>query len=241
MLIFARIGTAMMLLPGIGESEIPMPVRLALALCMAALIMPVLQTQLPALPQDVVPLLLLLAGEVMVGIWLGFMTRIVLLVLPIAGQIISLLVGLSSVLQPDPSFGGQATSLTRLLMLGGIALLFVSGLYVYPLQALQASYTVLGPGASLVAGDMTQTLLAMFSRGFAFAFGLAAPFFVFSIVVQAVLGLVTRLVPQIQIFTVALPGQMLAGLLAISLLLLSVFQNWHEGARQMFGLLPGAE
>ncbi len=239
MLVFSRVGAAMILLPGIGESEVPMPVRLALALCMSALIMPTLQ--LPTIPDNLMPLAIMLGGEMVVGIWLGFMARIVLLALPIAGQMISLLVGMSSVLQPDPSFGGQATALTRLFSLGGITLMFLSGLYVYPLQALGASYTVLGPGATLVMGDMTQTLLMMFSKGFAFAFGLAAPFLVFSVVVQAALGLVTRLVPQIQIFTVAMPGQMLAGLLVLSLLMVSVLQHWRDGARLLFGMLPGGQ
>ena len=102
MLVLCRVSAAVMVLPGIGESEIPMVVRAALAVGIAVLIYQGVRTLLPA-PQLPVPqLVALIAAELACGLLIGWLARLLALSLPIAGQIISTMIGLSSVLQPGP-------------------------------------------------------------------------------------------------------------------------------------------
>src|ERR1700733_467295 len=103
MLVIARVGTTLLTGPGLGEAEIPASVRIALAAVLAALVYPVLRPQLPAMPDTTIGLVGLLGVEILVGAWLGLLTRVLVMALSMAGNIISYMVGLSSVLQIDPS------------------------------------------------------------------------------------------------------------------------------------------
>jgi flagellar biosynthetic protein FliR len=78
LLIFARIGSAMMLLPGFGEIYVPQRYRLLLAMILSVLMLPILAPLLPALPSSPSELLLLLGAEVAVGLFIGTLTRFVL-------------------------------------------------------------------------------------------------------------------------------------------------------------------
>ena len=147
-LVIARVGTTLLVGPGLGETEIPATVRVALAVVLAALVFPLLQANLPPLP-DSVPMLLSLIGiEILVGAWLGFMARMLVMALAMAGGMISFMVGLSSVLQIDPSLGTQVAALQRAMGLAAVALLFASGLYLLPVQAVMGNYEVIRRAAT---------------------------------------------------------------------------------------------
>ena len=109
-LIFARLGAAVMLLPGIGEQEIP-PIRLALGLALLALLLPVLAPDLPAAPEMGAEAVRLVAQEVVVGLWLGGLARILTIGMSMAGQAIATLIGLQGMLVSDPQLGAQGTAL----------------------------------------------------------------------------------------------------------------------------------
>ena len=109
-LLFARIGTALMLLPGMGETEVPVPVRLALAVVLTALLFPVLAPALPPAPGDVGRLLVLVGSEATVGLWFGFLARLALFALVMAGQLVALLLGFASVLTADAVVGPHGTA-----------------------------------------------------------------------------------------------------------------------------------
>jgi flagellar biosynthetic protein FliR len=148
-LVAARVGGAVMLLPGLGEPEVPPTVRLCLLLALVALLMPPLAPGLPALPEAMPELARLVATESLIGVFLGFLARVVVLALAQAGQMAALIIGLSSPLQTDAVFGGQATATGRLFGLLGAVLVFNTGLYALPLAALAESYSVLPPGEGL--------------------------------------------------------------------------------------------
>lgn len=88
LLIFTRIGAAMMLLPGFGEFYVLQRYRLLLALLLAALLTPVLAPQLPALPDGALRLGVVVGGEAVIGLFLGLVARILLSALDIAGTVV---------------------------------------------------------------------------------------------------------------------------------------------------------
>jgi flagellar biosynthesis protein FliR len=239
MLVIARVGTALLTGPGLGENEIPATVRIALAVVLSALVFPLLQDRLPPLPNAVPTLIGLLGLEIIVGAWLGFMARILVMALAIAGDIISLMVGLSSVLQIDPSLGTQVPALQRMMALAAVALLFASGLYMLPIQAVIGSYEVIPPGMTFDAGGAVQLVTRAVADSFALALRLAAPFVVTCMVWQAALGFISRLVPNIQVHVVSAPAQILGGLALLSVAIALIFANWSAGMQQAFSALPG--
>jgi flagellar biosynthetic protein FliR len=230
-------GVVMMLLPGWAETEAPAVVRAAVALGLALLIFPVMQAALPRVSDDGAGLLLILADEILAGATLGFLARVVTLALPVAGQMLSLMIGLASVLQTDAAIGGQQTAIARAFGLAAPVLILGSGLHQLPLRALVGSYGVWPPGG--LPADGIAAVVGAVASGFELALRLAAPFLLASVVFHVALGLLGRLVPQVQVFMLAAPGQLLGGMVLLALLGTVILRAWSDGAMAGFGALPG--
>lgn len=238
-LVLARVGAAVMLLPGLGEADMPAVVRAGVAVAFCALLLPGLLPLMPPAPSDAGRLAGLVGAEVLSGLWLGWLARLVALALPLAGQVVSYMIGLASVLQTDPMLGAQTTALGRLFSLAAPALLLASGLYAVPVAALAASYDAIRPGAVLAGGDAAASVAGALAASFALAFQLASPFVLSSLVWQVAVGLVARLVPRLQIYFAALPGQLLMGLALLGALSGAILAAWEAGVRDSFSHLPG--
>jgi len=199
-LAFARLGAAAMVLPGLGEEEVPTAIRLGLGLGLV-LLLPGIAPGLPQAPDSAAEAVRVILIEVLVGLWLGGLARLVVMAMAVAGQAIALLLGLAQAMVPDPMLGGLGTAPGRLLSLAAVVVVFSTGLYAIPLRALAESYTLLPPGDPFPAGES----LALSLR-------LAAPFVVAAIIINVALGLLARIAPQVQVYFVAIPGQVLLGL-----------------------------
>jgi flagellar biosynthetic protein FliR len=239
MLVLARVSAAVMLLPPFGEAEVPMPVRAALAVALTLVMLPVVAPLLPPLPDAGLAALLAIAAEVITGLWLGWLARLLVLALPMAAQIVAGLIGLSNVLQPDAQLGPQTSALARLFALAAPVAIMAAGLHALPLAALEGSYHVIPPGLALPAGDAVQSVVAAVGGSFALALRLAAPFVLAAIVWNIALGLLSRLVPQLQIYFAAMPGQIAGGLLLLGLLSSAVMAAWLLELQAGFAALPG--
>ena len=238
-LVLSRVGGVCMLLPGLGEAEVPMNIRAGATLAFTVLLLPALQPGLPAMPENPFRLGGLLAGEILCGLWLGWLARLPMLALPMAGQLAAGALGLSNVLQPDPTLGPQTSAISRLFALAAPAILLASGLYALPLRALVQSYRVIPPGVWLPAGDLAQRITATVGESFELAMQLAGPFIAGGLIWQVALGVLARLVPQLQVYFAAMPGQILGGLLLLALFSLGVLQTWQAAMAELsFGLAP---
>jgi flagellar biosynthetic protein FliR len=238
-LVLCRCGAAVMLMPGLGEDDPPATLRVALALAFAALLTPVEAPSMPAMPDGVAPLAGMLAAELLVGGVLGWLARLLSLALSMAGQVIALMIGLSSVLVPDAVLGTQAAPIGKLFGMAAPVVILSSGLYALPLTALGGSYGLFPAGVLLPAGDLADVALRAVSGSFSLALRLAGPFMLVSIVWQVAQGLLSRLVPQLQIYFAALPAQVLGGLLLLALLAQPMLRAWSDSVRAGFLALPG--
>ncbi len=238
-LVLGRVGSALMLLPGLGEAELPMMVRAGLAVCVTGLLLPGIAPMVGAAPDNVMPMAGMVLAEVATGLWIGWLARMVVLALPISGQMISYMLGLSNVLQPDAELGAQATALGRMLALAAPVAVLASGLHAPALAALGGSYRLVAPGALLPAGDLAETALDAAAQGFTLALRLAAPFVLASVLWQVSIGLMARLVPRLQVYFVAMPAQILGGLAMFAALAAMLLGSWQVAVREVFAGLPG--
>lgn len=238
-LLFARLGAAVMLLPGFGEQEVPGPIRLGLGLGLVVLLMPALAPGLPAAPDDAGAAARLIVTEVLVGLWLGGLARLVTTAMAMAGQAVALLLGLAQALVPDPELGGQGTATGRLFSLAAAVVVLGSGLYAIPLRALVESYAVLPVGEPFPAGAGAEAVAAAAADSMALALRLAAPFVLAAVVINVALGLLTRIAPQVQVYFIAVPGQVLAGVALLALVMPALLGAFAEAARDAFLNLPG--
>ncbi|GJE18939.1 flagellar biosynthetic protein FliR [Methylobacterium marchantiae] len=217
LLTFARIGTLMMLLPGLGEQSVSPRIRLAFALLVSLILFPMVRPLLPMQGAAIAGpgLIALLIGELMIGLVLGLTVRMVLAALQTTGVIVSQQLGLSYAMTVDPTQGGQQAALGNFLMLLGITLILATDLHHVALDAIARSYMLLPPDGVLAMGEAAQLALRAMARGFLLAVQISAPFIAFGILFNVGLGVLSRLMPQMQVFFVAVPASVLIGMLIL--------------------------
>lgn len=224
-----------MLLPGIGEAETPAIFRAGLTLALVVLVLPGVGV---VAPTDGWTSAGMVGAELLCGGVLGWLARCITLALPMAGQIISFMTGLSSIVSPDPTLG-QTTGIMRLFAIAAPVLFLGTGLWALPVAALSGSYGLVAPGHLLPVGDTAQAAMDAVAEAFALALRLSAPFVIASVVWQVALGMLARLIPQLQIYFAAMPGQIVGGLALLGLLSAGLAEAWVEAARTSLNQLPG--
>ena len=240
MLIFSRIGAAMMLLPGFGEFYVMQRYRLLLALIIAALLTPVLGPTLPPLPAGAVQLVTLVGGEVLVGLFMGTVARVLLSALDTAGTVVSLQLGLSAAQVFNPMLAQQAPVASSFYSVLGVLLMFLTDLHHLLLRALVDSYEVFTPGALPPLGDFSQMVTQSVAAAFRLGIELAAPFIVLGTLFFVAIGVIGRLVPQLQILFVTQPLQIMGGLVAFGLVLASGMEWFLDAFLRQFATLIGS-
>jgi flagellar biosynthesis protein FliR len=230
----------MVLLPGLGEAAAPAIIRIGMALSITILLTPEIHPLMPAVPAAGINLGLMIAGEVITGLWFGWIARMIALALPVAAQFIGYLIGLSSVLQPDPELGAQSSALGKLFEIAGPVVLLVSGLYTLPLTALDGLFRLIPPGQMLPPAESADTAIRSVGAGFALAVQLASPFVVIGVAWHIAIGLIARIVSRMQIYFVSMPGQIMIGLAMLMITGSAMVLAWHDSAQAFLRALPGS-
>src|SRR6195952_2593281 len=166
MLVFARIGAMVMLLPGLGESNIPVRIKLAIALLLTLIILPLHRDAYHIDMQSMPALLVMMIYEIIVGVVLGATARVTLSALQVAGSVIAQQMGLGFVTAVDPTQGQQGLLIGNFLTILGLTLLFATDTHYLVIAALNDSYAIFSPGELMPSGDIA----ALATRAFAGAF-----------------------------------------------------------------------
>jgi flagellar biosynthesis protein FliR len=232
MLAFARIGTMVMLLPGLGEMSVPARLRLTVALVLTAVIMPLHREAYPVDLTAFGPVFLTLGQEILIGMVLGMTARLTISALQIAGAVIAQQLGLGFVTAVDPSQGQQGVLLGNFLTLLGIALIFATDLHHLVIAALNDSYALFKPGEVPLFGDVAALVTRTVASAFKIGIQLSAPFLVFGLLFNLGLGVLSRLMPQMQVYFVGMPLSILIGLIILLLVvgaMMTTFIDYVEG------------
>lgn len=230
-LVIARMGAMVFLLPGIGESFVSAHVRMLFLLMMSVVVAPVVMTKLPTIPPSLAQMFYLILFEVSIGTFFGLVVRTLLLTLASAGMLISFATGLANATVFNPSIQGQGTAISLFMSMLGILVFFAAGLHHMMILAIIDSYTRFPPGGVLPIDDMSLAFTRLVADSFEMSVQLAAPFILFSLIFFVTLGVVSRLMPQLQIFFIGLPVQILLGfviIIAILGTLVQVFTGYVE-------------
>ena len=219
LVVFSRLGSTLVVLPGVGEQYVPARVRLLFALMLTVLLTPVVANRIPELPEQLSDLFLLLGSEIFIGFAIGFIARFLITALAWGGTIISFLSGFSAAQVFNPMLADQGTLPAVLLSLGGLLLIYATDTHHLMFFAIADSYTLFVPGVAPVFGEFADTFATLLSQSFMMAMQFATPFIVFAIVFYTGMGLLARLQPQMPVFFVALPLQILIALVIFSLVI----------------------
>jgi flagellar biosynthetic protein FliR len=227
-LAFARIGAMVMLLPGLGEQNIPVRVKLSIALLLTLIILPLHRQAYQVDLQSMAALIVLMVHELVIGIVLGATARVTLAALQVAGSVIAQQMGLGFVQSVDPTQGQQGVLIGNFLTMLGVTLLFATDSHHLVISALNDSYTVFAPGEIMPSGDVAALATRAFAAAFRIGLQLSGPFLVFGLVFNIGLGVLARLMPQMQVYFVGVPLSIFAGFLIFGIVIVAMMGTFLD-------------
>ena len=240
LLVFARVGSAVLLLPGFGDNYVPGRVRLFLAIGFTLVIAPALKDRLPAAPDGAMGLATLVAVETVTGLFLGTIARILVNALETGGQLIAQQTGLASASLFNPQMATQGSLPGSILSMAAVLLIFITDLDHMLIRALVESYDVFPVAPHLPVEDMSDIIAHAVAQSFVIGVQIATPFMVVGLLLFSGLGLLARLMPQVQIFFVSQPLQVGLGLAIFAIVMPAILLFWLERFQSgMTGLLTG--
>ncbi len=235
MLLFARLGTALMLLPVTGSDFIPPRIRLLFALAFTALMAPLLGPDIPAsISNNYTILAGFIMSEIVIGALIGLSARFLLFALEIAGTVMGFQMGLSNAFMLNPAVMIQSSVISTFFIMSGLVLLFATNMHHHMLEAVIRSYAAFPVGELPVIGDMAEIILYVFTRTFAIGVQMAAPLIAIGLMLQVGTGVINRLMPQVQIFFVIVPLQISLGFLLMTLTATAFMMFWLEQFSTLF-------
>lgn len=209
LLIFCRVGGALMVMPGFGEVFISPRVRLIFALMLSAVLTPMLAPHLPAMPKTVAALVSILLMEIFIGVFIGMLVRMMMAAMHSAGTMLATQSGLANAMMFDFTMSGQTTPINNLLTFGALVMIFASDIHHLMLAAIVDSYSLMQAGTFAPVQDFAFTAASYVNKAFLVGVQLASPFIVSSLLVNLGGGVLSRLMPTFQVFFVLMPFQML--------------------------------
>jgi flagellar biosynthetic protein FliR len=231
-LVFARVGAIVMLLPGIGEPSVPGRIRLGFALILAIMLAPQLAEAVPAPSASAWGMAFQVVAETLIGVLIGAAARLLLAALSTAGHIIGLEIGLSFAQLADPtqSQSGQLTAV--FLSLLGVVLIFATGLDRLFITGIVGTYDLIALGTTPPVGDAAQLALDTVATSFRVGFQVAMPVVAAGMIFRVGLGVLSRFIPQIQVFFIVLPLQIMGGLVVVALGLSTGMLIWLDSVQR---------
>jgi flagellar biosynthetic protein FliR len=237
MLIFARIGTMVMLLPGLGELTVSPRVRLTLALVLTVVMLPLHRHRYPLDLRVFGPVVLLLGQEILVGVVLGMLARLTISALQIAGAVVAQQMGLGFVTAVDPTQGQQGMIVGNFLAMLGLTMIFATDLHHLVIAALNDSYLLFQPGEIPILGDAANVIANTVSGAFRIGVQLSAPFLIFGLLFNLGLGVLSKLMPQMQVFFVGMPLSILIGFMILLLVVGAMMMTFLDYAGGVLHIL----
>ncbi len=225
-IVLLRAAPVMSLFPGFGERSVPVRIKLVIALAMTVVVAPAAHPFLVDVLRDPPPLAALVLGETLIGVLIGIGIRLFLMALQTAGSIAAQSTSLAHILgsagvTPMPAIG-------HLLVVGAIALAMILDLHVRLAEMIVHTYAIFPVGQVPDTGLITDWGISRISHAFAFAFTLAAPFVIVSVLYNLTLGVINRAMPQMMVVFIGAPVITLGGMVFLLLLAPSMLALWVD-------------
>jgi len=224
-----------MFLPGFSSQNVSMNVRALLSMAIALVIMPSVAHLIPPIPTSPFALGLILMGEILYGSIIGLLAKIIVGALQTAGTVISFSSAMANAMATDPISQQQSAVVGTFITITAMTALFVTNMHHLMISAVVESYTLFLPGSAPNTGDMAALIVGHVAGAFKLGVSLSAPFIIISFAFNLALGLVSKLMPQLQVYFVGMPlgimfafGALLICIGAIVMIFIGYFENSLE-------------
>ncbi|MHB9145592.1 MAG: flagellar biosynthetic protein FliR [Symbiobacteriia bacterium] len=215
LLVAARTAAVFFVAPPFAARQIPGQWRVAFGLLFALVLLPVVPLP-PALPATLLPWLAWAVRETFVGLAIGWTASLVFAGVQLGGQLLDTELGFGIVNVLDPQTGQQLPLVGNFQYLLALLVLLVTNGHHLMLLALAKSFTAVPVGAAVLRPSLADTVTALTGGVFLTAFKLAAPVLGAGFVTSVALGVMSRAMPQMNVFMVGMPLKLVAGLVVLT-------------------------
>ncbi len=205
-----------MLAPVFGARGVPGLVRLGLAASITVIVYPLIFAGRPSIPLELLPYIAVVIKEVLVGLVIGFVIYAMTAILQGAGQLIDFQMGFTMGAAIDPVYGVQSPMMGNFQVVLATMLLLATNAHHYLIAAMLKSYAYIPINPSNLPGDYT-FYVQLLANVFILAIQLAMPVFGALLVSDIGVGLLSRTVPQLNIFAIIFPVKIIFGFIILFL------------------------
>lgn len=234
-LIFCRIGTCLLLMPGFSSSRVPLQVRLFLAfavsLALSPAFLPVLQPLVAASGDNA--RLSLMVTEILNGLFIGLLGRTFMIALQFAGYVIANSIGMGQAMGVPIDEQSPTPAIASLVTLTATTLIFVLNLHAEIARALVASYSAMPASAGFSVRGSLVNIADNLDEAFLLCLRISSPFVLYGVIVNFAIGLANKLTPTIPIYFISLPFVLAGGLVLFGyvisdflVLFMQDFEQW---------------
>ena len=213
--VMTRIGAAVAAAPLFGSGSVPAQVRVSVAGAVAALVCAWMPAVEP--PESLLSLhgMVAVAGEVLVGLSLGFVLQLAFAAPVITAEVIGGAMGMSMATAVDPGSGVQSPVLGQYFTVVVTLIFLALGAHLHWFALVIESYRVFPPGDTWLGADNFARLAGFASAMFATGVAIALPVCLVLLLAQMLTGIISRSAPALNLFALGLPAGILAGLAAL--------------------------
>jgi len=233
LLLTIRIGAIVLSLPLLNSRNIPAQLKVMLILMLSVALYPLVQTQQVVIPQRLGHLGLIVVSEMLIGLTIGFVAQILFAGIQLGGEIIGQQMGLNFATIFDPQNAHQVSLIAHFQDVLAM-LLFLSGsAHHWFIIAMAESLQSIPLGALSASGAVLPVILTLLGKACVIAIQLAAPVSIALLLATLALGVIARLVPQLNVFALSFPATLGLGMVMLALALPAVM----GGIQLAFGQL----
>ena len=215
LLVMFRTGALLMTVPLFGHVSIPRMLRVWIVIIFSFTIYPSTVLTTVQIPPTVLHFTLAILSEIGIGLIIGFSVIIVFAGIQFAGQLIGLQMGLAVANINDPMGSGQISIISEFYYLLSLLILITIDGHHYIIEALIKCFELVPVGGIVFKSSIAEYYINLSGMVFVVAVKLAAPVIITLFIINAVLGIVARTVPQMNVFIVGFPLSIGVGLAMI--------------------------
>ncbi|MGF1691478.1 flagellar biosynthetic protein FliR [Photobacterium kagoshimensis] len=232
---FFRISTTLMLMPIFGGSQIPVQVRIALALIISVLAAP-LMPAMPAVDPLSVEALILAGQQVIIGAMLALLLDLLFAIFTTMGQILSMQMGLGMAMMNDPINGVSIPALGKYYQLYALMLFLALDGHLVALDVMVQSFNI-WPVGEMMSQMALNTIIMRFGWMMAAALLLSLPAVCAMLLVNGSFGMMNRAAPQLNVFALGFPMTMLLGLICLLITTTGIPENFTRLSSETLSLM----
>lgn len=212
-LIFLRVGSILMSIPVFDSKSIPLFFKIALAFATSIILFPMLRVDPVPMATSVFSLAVGAAGEILLGLIIGFSVKLIFAGIQLAGQLAGYQMGLALANVIDPSTSEQVPLLAQFNNLFGLLIFISINAHYLFIRALTHSFEMVPPFNVNFSSALMEHLIKMSGNMFVIGIQVGAPVIAALLITSVAFGLIARTVPQMNVFIVAMPLKIGVGLL----------------------------